>query len=52
MDLVTLKVAAKLQLTEASLLNNSTCLNAGLGAFVDQKILCSGLTLFYCLGPI
>ncbi len=40
MDWATLKVAAKLQLTEASLLNNSACLNASLGGFVDQKILC------------
>jgi len=38
MDLATLKVAIKL--TEASLLNNSACLAAGLGGFVDQKVLC------------
>jgi hypothetical protein len=38
MDLATLKVAVKL--TEASLLNNSACLAAGLGGFVDQKVLC------------
>jgi hypothetical protein len=35
MNLATLKVAANL--TEASLLNNSPCLAAGLVGFVDQK---------------